>query len=720
MIRKGMFIVNRYEILQKVGSGGMSDVYKAKDHKLNRFVAVKVLKQDYSEDKNFVSKFRVEAQNAAGLMHNNIVNVYDVGEEQGIYFIVMELIEGITLKQYIARKGKLSFKEALSIAIQIAQGIECAHNNQIIHRDIKPQNIIISRDGKVKVTDFGIARAASVNTHTTNAMGSVHYMSPEQAKGSMVDAKSDIYSLGITMYEMITGHVPFDGDSTVTIALQHIKNQVPSVREEIEDIPISVEKIILKCTQNKPERRYLKISSLISDLKKALLNPNSDFVHLESDDENGTTVMITPDEMKVIRNGADEEDIRNSNSSYPDSEQRKKKSQEMDEYDEDDPFDDEGNTFMERIVLVGGVIIVIVVVISTLLTITKLFGGSFSGIPGIGVEKETVDDKHATVPNLIGRTEDEARTALNEINLGIKYQYDYDENYANGLVCAQSEKEGRVVEKNTTIIVTVSKGPERVELPGEIVGMQFEEAIDTLEAAGFKWKVEFEYSAKKKLGCVIKTDPEDVGEVPKGETITLTVSRGTEGNADGIKLVYVPNVIGKKVEDARNELGAAGLGIGEVIEVYSDTVKKGRVIRVNARAGAGLPFGSSVGMIVSLGKEEPETEEPTTVEITTEAESESVTEELTSDGGAEVNYSGSVTFALEDLKDIEGSPVTSGVVSIFVDDVAQAVNPAYSNVENWPGDYVFTYESKEPITVEVRLAVNGVTISTTTMTLTER
>ena len=259
MIKKGMFIGNRYEVLDKVGSGGMSDVYKAKDHKLNRFVAIKVLKYEFSKDKNFVSKFRVEAQSAARLEHTNIVNVYDVGEDAGLYYIVMELVEGITLKQYIARKKRLSVKEATSIAIQIAQGIECAHNNQIVHRDIKPQNIIISREGKVKVTDFGIAKAASANTINGNAMGSVHYISPEQAKGSYVDERSDIYSLGITMYEMLTGKVPFDGDNTVNIALQHIQNNVPDIRSIIPEMPVSISKIVLKCTQNKPDRRYPKI-----------------------------------------------------------------------------------------------------------------------------------------------------------------------------------------------------------------------------------------------------------------------------------------------------------------------------------------------------------------------------------------------------------------------------------------------------------------------------
>ncbi len=247
MIKIGMLIADRYEILEKVGTGGMADVYKSKDHTLNRYVAVKVLKQEFSENANFVSKFRVEAQAAAGLMHPNIVNVYDVGEEKGIYYIVMELVDGITLKNYIAKRGRLGYKEAVTIALQVSMGLEVAHRNHIIHRDIKPQNIIISRDGKVKVTDFGIAKAATSDTITSNVMGSVHYTSPEQARGGFSDEKSDVYSLGVTLYEMLTGEVPFDGETTVAIAIRHIQKPMPSPRKINPDIPYSVDQIVLKC-----------------------------------------------------------------------------------------------------------------------------------------------------------------------------------------------------------------------------------------------------------------------------------------------------------------------------------------------------------------------------------------------------------------------------------------------------------------------------------------
>ncbi|HCL01977.1 MAG TPA: Stk1 family PASTA domain-containing Ser/Thr kinase, partial [Lachnoclostridium phytofermentans] len=305
MIKPGMFISDRYEIVDRVGSGGMADVYKAKCHRLNRYVAIKILKPEYSSDKNFVTKFRGEAQSVAGLSHPNIVNVYDVGDDDGLYYIVMELVEGITLKKFIERKGKLEVKEAVGIAIQIAQGMEAAHDNHIIHRDIKPQNIIISRDGKVKVTDFGIAKAASTNTVTQNAIGSVHYLSPEQARGGYSDERSDIYSLGVTMYEMLSGEVPFAGDNTVSVALLHIQGEATPLRELNPDVPVSVEKIVQKCMQKKPERRYLSASELISDLKRSIINKDGDYVVINNGVvSDSPTISLSDDEMNHIKSAA--------------------------------------------------------------------------------------------------------------------------------------------------------------------------------------------------------------------------------------------------------------------------------------------------------------------------------------------------------------------------------------------------------------------------------
>ena len=330
MLKTGMIIVERYEIVSKIGTGGMADVYKAMDHKLNRFVAVKVLKPEFREDATFVKKFRSEAQAAAGLTHPNIVNVFDVGDDEGVYYIVMELIEGITLKEYISKKGKLSVKEATSIAIQVSMGLEAAHSHGIVHRDVKPQNIIISTDGKVKVTDFGIARAASSNTISSNVMGSVHYSSPEQVRGGYSDEKSDIYSLGITLYEMVTGRVPFDGDTTVAIAIKHLQEEMVPPSVYSPDLPYSLEQIIMKCTQKSVDRRYNKMEDVIEDLKHSLIDPQGDFVKLTSVDTDAKTVVISDEELGEIKHTPKQ-------TLKPDIETLEKELNETN-YDDDDDF----------------------------------------------------------------------------------------------------------------------------------------------------------------------------------------------------------------------------------------------------------------------------------------------------------------------------------------------------------------------------------------------
>ena len=372
MLNMGVIVGERYEIVGCVGSGGMADVYKAKDHKLNRFVAMKVLKPEFSADTNFIRKFQREAQAAAGLAHPNVVNVFDVGEDQGINYIVMELIEGITLKEYISKKGRLTVKEATSIAIQVSMGLEAAHNRNIVHRDIKPQNIIISTDGKVKVTDFGIARVASSNTISTNAMGSVDYSSPEQVRGGYSDFKSDIYSLGITMYEMVTGRVPFDGDTTVAIAIKHLQDEMVPPSQYVPELPHSLEEIILKCTQKSPDRRYSTLAELINDLKHSLIDPNGSFVNLSPLSNHAQTIMITPEEMKQIQNGGyntssfyeedddDEDDDDEEIYEKPSKKKRRRRDEEDEDDEEDEEDDDERggvNTKLEKAMTIGGLII---------------------------------------------------------------------------------------------------------------------------------------------------------------------------------------------------------------------------------------------------------------------------------------------------------------------------------------------------------------------------
>lgn len=669
MLNKGTFINNRYEILSRVGAGGMSDVYKAKDHKLNRNVAIKVLKPEYSKDKNFVSKFRVEAQSAASLIHPNIVNVYDVGEDEGLYYIVMELIEGITLKNYIEKKGHLSVRETLSIAIQIANGIECAHNNQIVHRDIKPQNIMISREGKVKVTDFGIARAASSNTISGTAMGSVHYISPEQAGGKYVDEKTDIYSLGITMFEMLTGKVPFDGESTVTIALKHIQNNVPSVKEYVEDIPIAPEKIILKCTQNKVDKRYPKISLLIADLKRALSEPDVDFVQLNETASTSTTIMITDDEINQIRKKT-EKDI--------DTEDNK---EEADDIDVVSPK-------MDKMMTVGGVVIGILALVIVAVIVTAVVTDNGIKLPTISpkVEVETIDPRKAVVPNVVGRTADEAEAMLNENNLGFVYDqnYVYSDIYPADTIVSQSENAGDIIDKNSTVTLVVSKGPEKIQVPEKLIGSDLETVTGQLEEIGLKWEITYEYSGKK-IGQVLNCEPGEKTAITKKDVIKLTVSRGQE--SDGENNGKIPDVTNKEEGKAQEQIIKAGFEAGEIRYEFSETVEKGNVIRQTLKAGRIAPLGTTIGIVVSKG--------PETAEL----------------------YTATYTFAKEDLLDAEGNPVTSGAVLVYLNGLPQTVDIGYSDVALWQGDYTIQLKGDTPGNATVELLIDGVVVHQGTVRL---
>ena len=398
MLSNGTFLGNRYEIIEKIGSGGMSDVYRAKDHSLGRDVAIKVLKSDFAQDSSFVTKFRAEAQSAAALEHPNIVNIYDVGSEDGLYYIVMEYIEGITLKQYIAKKGRLGYNEALSIAIQMARGIEAAHNKGIVHQDIKPQNIIISKEGKVKVTDFGIARAANSNTIHAGSMGSVHYVSPEQARNGFVSYASDIYSLGIVMYEMVTGRVPFDGDTPVAIAIQHIQSQMTPPEEIVPGLPIAVSRIIEKCTMKSPERRYASASELLVDLKRAMVNPDEDFVVIP----NGASDL---DKTRVISKSEQDEIKRRSFFKEDDTDP-------VPETDRDSENNDDApvNSRMDKAVTIMGIAAAVVIVI-----IILFFVGSIFDIFHFGGKSKSDSSTEKTVveiPDLEGFSVSQAKAAL--------------------------------------------------------------------------------------------------------------------------------------------------------------------------------------------------------------------------------------------------------------------------------------------------------------------
>ncbi len=593
MLKEGMYLADRYEIVGKIGTGGMADVYKAKDHTLGRFVAIKVLKQEFSEDVNFVTKFRTEAQSAAGLEHPNIVNIYDVGSENGMHYIVMECVEGITLKTYIEKKGRLSFKEAVSIAIQVGRGIEAAHNKHIVHRDIKPQNIIISTEGKVKVTDFGIARVATNNTINADVMGSVHYASPEQARNGFVDGRSDIYSLGIVMYEMVTGRVPFDGESTVAVAIQHLQEEMVVPSAYVPDLPISMEKIILKCTQKSPDRRYQTIGDLLIDLKKALISPDEDFVVMVPVGQQEKTRVMKPEEVETIKEQAGKV--------YYNSDDEDVDTDDDDEDDEDEDDEEEGgflNPKMEKAVTIMGIVaavIIVLIVAYIAISLTGVFKFKDKTTDKDNTtKKEETTDKIEMI-DLTGRTYDEAKKALNDLGLGIeKGDTMSSDKYEEGLVVGQSEKKGDMVKKNTTITVNLSSGAGEIEVPS-VVGLDKDAATDTLKAAGFKVDTDYDYSNDVPEGDVISQTPDGKSKAKKDDTVKIIVSRGTQQ----VKMI---SVVGKSEQDARSALSGIGVEVSSVSSDYSDTVPEGCVISQSISEGTYVNPGTGVTLTISLGK----------------------------------------------------------------------------------------------------------------------
>lgn len=608
MLTEGMYIADRYEILGKVGAGGMSDVYKAKDLTLGRFVAIKVLKAEFSEDINFVTKFRSEAQAAAGLEHPNIVNIYDVGSENGLHYIVMEYVEGITLKTYIEKKGQLSFKEAVSIAIQVGRGIEAAHNKNIVHRDIKPQNIMISTEGKVKVTDFGIARAATSNTISSDVMGSVHYSSPEQARNGFVDGKSDIYSLGIVMYEMVTGRVPFDGDTTVAVAIQHLQEEIVPPSVYAPNLPISMEKIILKCTQKNPDRRYASMTALLADLRKALISPNEDFVVMVPLANQDKTRVIGADDLNQIK--------KQTANVYIDPASIKIQEPVIDDDDEDDDDDIEDedgdiNPKMEKAITIMGIAAGVVIIIIIIYLCITLAGGmksnknNSSNTETTKTETQTGDSQSTqikdgvVVPSLTGKTMDQAKQELKGTGLGIKQVGTASsDTVEKGQIISQDPQDGKTVEKNTTIEVIISSGSagnseNAVDIPN-VVGQSETDASAALTAKGFQVTKTTSYSSSVAEGYVISQTPNGDTQGKEGDTITLEISLGSEK-------ITVPDVsTSYKSEEQAKEL-LSQFNVSTATK-YSDT-DAGIVIGQSLAVGTQADPGASITITVSLGPE---------------------------------------------------------------------------------------------------------------------
>lgn len=606
MLEIGEILGGRYEILKRIGSGGMADVYMAKDQKLNRNVAVKVLKREYVDDEKFLKKFQIEAQAVASLTHPNIVNIYDVGAENGVNYIVMELAGGITLKEYIKKKGYLSPQETVDVSIQIASAISHAHNHHIIHRDIKPQNILISEDGMIKVTDFGIAKAANTNTvtSTATAMGSVHYISPEQAKGRFCDEKSDIYSLGITMYEMITGKVPFDHENGVTIALMHLQNDIVPPSEIKEGIPDSLEKIILKCVMKKPEERYQTAEELIEDLKLVFQDTSGDYVGFAPAVDDSPTIMVDQEE---LQQQLEEDEIE--------PEEESEEEGENGYLSEDDDEEEGMNSKIQKLIIILAAVVGAIILIAIISFVVRSFGLFRSGDKASterittteSVEEDTESDKYQ-VPNVVGMSLSQAKEAIGD-NLKIETKSQASSNYRSGLVISQSLESDSEVDKGDTITLIVSSGEEKTTVPN-VKGQSQSSATRTLKNAGFKVSVKTSYSSSVDEGDVISQSPSSGSKLAEGSTVTITVSSGSER-------VTVPSLSHYTEAEARQQLRNMGLTLGSVNRKYDDSVEKNYVISQSISSGTKVAKGTAVGITVSLGSrpstttdEEPEEEEP--------------------------------------------------------------------------------------------------------------
>ena len=560
---------------------------------------MKVLKSEYVEDEKFLKKFETEAQAVARLSHPNIVNIYDVGIEDGINYIVMELAEGITLKEYIRKKGYLSPKETVEISTQIASAISHAHKNHIIHRDIKPQNILVSDTGIIKVTDFGIAKATSSNTvtSTATAMGSVHYISPEQAKGRFCDEKSDIYSLGITMYEMVTGHVPFDHENGVTIALMHLQNEITPPSQIRDGIPDSLEKIILKCTMKKPEERYQTADDLIADLRLVFEDTSGGYVGVVPAIDDSPTIMIDQNELtQRINTPKKDQKIQ---------QEEPLKDEEQNAYlDEDDEEESGMNSKIEKLVIVLAAVVGAIILISIIVFVVKSSGvfksGKSTTTTSIGTTAESNDteSKKYTVDNYIGMSLSAAREKIDG-KFKIKVEEEYSADYAKGLVIRQDPESDTELEEGKTLTLVVSKGTrteDKVSVP-EVVGKRESSAKSELEAAGLKVSVKTKYSTDVAKGKVISQSPESGNQVTKNSTVVITVSQGEKPET----MVRVPNLRYFTESEARSELKNSNLVLGSVLTEYSDSVEKGLVIRQTVSSGSKVKEGTAVGIYVSLG-----------------------------------------------------------------------------------------------------------------------
>jgi serine/threonine protein kinase len=563
----GKVLGNRYEIVEKIGSGGMSFVYKARCSLLNRYVAVKILRPEFISDENFVRKFRQESQAAASLSHQNIVSIYDVGVDDDIHYIVMEYIEGRTLKQIIREKGRMDPLQAAEIAQQICKALVHAHKNHIVHRDIKPHNILVTKDGTAKVTDFGIARAVTSSTVTNSGsvIGSVHYFSPEQARGGYIDEKSDLYSLGIVLYEMVTGRVPFEGESPISIALKHIQESVTPPTDIIDGIPAGLEQIIMKAIQKDPGSRYETAGQMLDDLK-VFTNNNDIVFDMPKPEEEGSPTIVMP----AVGNGSEERNMRNGKKAGNTKKKPKNK----------------------KFYIVAALIVIALIAVG--------YGGSL-------LIKEMLFVDVVEVPDIRGMTEEEAEEELNKVGLKMEIrERKNNPDFEAGTIISQHPKEGTENKVSNPVLVVLSLGPEKTEVPYLINRSSSEAQAELQEAGLVEGEIKTRFSETVPVGVVMDQSPQPGIRVDEGTPVDLVISSGPE-----MEPVIVPAVVGLDLQTAKTRIQNAGMILGDTYPQESDIVPEGYIIRQSVPPNSVVEEGASIGLWVSTGKkvvEQPPTE----------------------------------------------------------------------------------------------------------------
>ena len=595
----GTILLNRYEILEQIGEGGMATVYKAKCHTLDRLVAIKVLKSEYAEDEEFVKKFMMECQSAAKLNHPNIVGIYDFHEIEldgkPVYFIVMEYIDGITLKELIEKKGFIPEEEAVDIALQILEALKEAHSHGVIHRDIKPHNIMISKSGIVKVTDFGIARATSNHTMTTtmDAIGSVHYFSPEQARGAFTDQRTDIYSFGIVFYEMLTGKRPFVGENPVTIAMKHIQEDITPPGELNEDISEGVERVVLKCTMKKQTERYQNVEEIITDLKSTAGSKRTFVPSDVIDDSLDQTRVIPTAEIDKMVQKNKKVKINKNDDYYDDDDDY-----DDDDFDDDDYYDDDDDDYYDDYDDYGkkkklGIIPIVLGVLAAFVLTTGLYLG-FTKLKQI--QKDSIVQEIA-LPNLIGKTEAEARKAVQDMGLKFEVKSETTDSSKPYGVLSQDPQSGMTVKQNSTVYVVLNVDSKATKLDS-YVGMKLEEIESKVKELGLKIEVDY-VDDDSEENTILAQNPIAGSSITEGDTLYLSISNGK-----GAEENLVPNVLGMNFDDAKKMLEEKGLIVKDAVYVASEETEKDRVLSQSLEANQTFENGDTIELNVSKGPEE--------------------------------------------------------------------------------------------------------------------